>query len=94
MTDLRKAGRYFILMMAIAFASHAARAEVTGIEIASRTEVLAGKSFGDAGSYEKIIGKVHLAVDPGSAASIVARAMVRWDAAAQATPFAGKYLPT
>ena len=69
MTDLRKAGRYFILMMAIAFASHAARAEVTGIEIASRSDVLAGKSFGDAGSYEKIIGKVHFAIDPASPAN-------------------------
>jgi hypothetical protein len=69
MTDLRKAGRYFILMMAIAFASHAARAEVTGIEIASRSDVLAGKSFGDAGCYEKIIGKVHFAIDPASPAN-------------------------
>ena len=69
MTDLRNAGRYFILMMAIAFASHAARAEVTGIEIASRSDVLAGKSFGDAGSYEKIIGKVHFAIDPASPAN-------------------------
>jgi hypothetical protein len=69
MTDLGKAGRYFILMMAIAFASHAARAEVTGIEIASRTDVLAGKSFGNAGAYEKVIGKVHFAVDPASAAN-------------------------
>jgi Alpha/beta hydrolase domain len=69
MVHLRDAGRYFILMMAIAFASHAAQAEVTGIEIASRTDVLGGKPFGDAGAYEKIIGKVHFAVDPASPAN-------------------------
>jgi hypothetical protein len=69
MTDLRAAGRCFILILAIAFASHAARAEVIDIDIASRADVLAGKPFGDAGAYEKIIGKVHFAVDPASAAN-------------------------
>jgi Alpha/beta hydrolase domain len=68
MVHLRDAGRYFILVMAVAFASHAARAEVTGIEIASRADVLAGKPFG-AGAYEKIIGKVYFAVNPASAAN-------------------------
>ena len=42
----------------------AARAEVTGIDIASRTDVLAGKTFGAAGPYEKIVGTVHFALDP------------------------------
>ena len=69
MVHLRDAGRYFILVMAVAFASHAARAEVTGIEIASRMDVLAGKPFGDVGAYEKIVGKVYFAVDPASAAN-------------------------
>src|SRR5215470_1873149 len=69
MVHLRDAGRYFILMIAVAFASHAARAEVTGIEIASRADVLAGKPFGDVGAYEKIIGKVYFAVDPASTAN-------------------------
>ena len=48
----------------VAFAGHVARAEVARIEIASRTEVLGGKSFGTAGAYEKIIGKVFFSVDP------------------------------
>jgi hypothetical protein len=67
MIDLRQAGRCFILAMAIAITSHAARAEVIGIDIVSRADVLAGKPFGDAGAYEKIVGKVHFAVDPASA---------------------------
>lgn len=41
-----------------------AEARVDRIEILSRTEVLSGKAFGDAGSYEKIIGKVHFKIDP------------------------------
>jgi len=69
MVHLRDAGRYFILMITVVFASHAARAEVTGIEIASRADVLAGKPFGDVGAYEKIVGKVYFAVDPASAAN-------------------------
>src|SRR5215471_17354295 len=41
-----------------------AQAEVTRIEIASRTDVLSGKPFGAAGTYEKIVGKVFFALDP------------------------------
>jgi hypothetical protein len=44
--------------------SSSAHAEVTQIEVTSRTDVLAGKPFGDAGAYEKIVGKVHYALDP------------------------------
>jgi hypothetical protein len=69
MIDLSHTWRCFILMLVIAFASHVARAEVTGIEIASRADVLDGKSFGDVGAYEKIIGKVRFAVDPASPAN-------------------------
>jgi hypothetical protein len=36
----------------------ATRAEVTRVEITSRQDVLAGKAFGTAGAYEKLIGKV------------------------------------
>jgi hypothetical protein len=48
----------------IACAAHGAQAEVTRVEIASRTDVLGGKPFGDTGAYEKIIGKVLFSVDP------------------------------
>ncbi|HLH93676.1 MAG TPA: alpha/beta hydrolase domain-containing protein [Xanthobacteraceae bacterium] len=43
---------------------HGARAEVSRIEITSRTAVLDGKAFGSAGAYEKITGKVFFAIDP------------------------------
>jgi len=41
-----------------------ARAELTRIQVGSRTDVLAGKPFGTVGAYEKIIGKAFFAVDP------------------------------
>ncbi len=39
-------------------------AEVTKVSIERREDVLGGKSFGSAGPYEKIIGRVSFAVDP------------------------------
>lgn len=39
-------------------------AAVASIEITSRTDVLGGRSFGNAGAYECLIGKIHFAVDP------------------------------
>ncbi len=50
-------------------ATGAARAEMTRIEIDSRTDVLAGKPFGAAGPYEKIVGKVYYALDPTAPAN-------------------------
>ena len=41
-----------------------ARAELTRVEITSRTDVLGGKPFGPAGAYQKITGKAHFSVDP------------------------------
>jgi hypothetical protein len=57
-------GRALIAIAVIACATHAALAEVTRIEIASRTDILGGRPFGAAGAYEKIAGKVHFSVDP------------------------------
>jgi hypothetical protein len=54
---------------AVLFVLHAsfpARAEVTRIEITARTDLLDGKPFGSAGPYQKLIGKVFFAVDPGN----------------------------
>lgn len=48
----------------LVYASLGAQAEVTRIEIASRADVLDGKSFGSAGTYQKLVGKVFFAVDP------------------------------
>src|SRR5260370_25660304 len=54
-----------LTMIALAaFALGSAQAEVSRVEIASRTDVLGGKLFGAAGAYEKIVGKVFFALDP------------------------------
>lgn len=39
-------------------------AKVERVEILSRSDVLAGRPFGLAGSYEKVVGRVHFLVDP------------------------------
>ena len=57
-------GTLLLMLIAIMAWCDAARAEVSRIEIASRTDVLGGKPFGDVGAYEKIVGKVFFAVDP------------------------------
>ncbi len=41
-------------------------AEVVRVEIQSRADVLSGREFGLAGAYEKLVGKVHFAVDPSN----------------------------
>jgi Alpha/beta hydrolase domain len=46
-------------------------AEVVRIEIQSRTDVLSGKSFGDAGAYEKLVGKVYFEIDPANSANTI-----------------------
>jgi hypothetical protein len=51
----------FLLFFLSAFSLPAA---VTRVEISSRADLLAGKSFGLAGGYEKLRGKVYFAVDP------------------------------
>src|SRR5262245_44322897 len=53
-----------LIAAAVACWSYGAQAEVTRIEIASRTDVLSGKPFGASGAYEKIVGRVFFSVDP------------------------------
>jgi hypothetical protein len=50
-----------LLLMPVAGA-----AELTRIEIKVREDVLGGKSFGEVGPYEKIIGTAHFATDPAN----------------------------
>src|SRR5438034_3391154 len=45
------------------------RAEVVRVEVNSRADVLAGKSFGTAGPYERLSGKIYFAVDPRNSAN-------------------------
>ena len=68
MIDILRGAQFLLLTAGLACVS-AAQAEVTRIEIASRTDVLGGKSFGDTGPYEKIVGKVFFAVDPAHPAN-------------------------
>ena len=51
------------LIVTTLFATSAA-AEVVRVEVASRSDVAAGASYGAAGPYEKISGTLHFAVDP------------------------------
>ena len=41
-----------------------ASANVVRFDIEKREDILDGKSFGLAGAYEKIVGRVHFAIDP------------------------------
>jgi hypothetical protein len=53
-----------LVALVVALVPAMARADVTKIQISSRQDVLAGKSFGNVGPYEKLRGKVYFAVDP------------------------------
>src|SRR5262245_1487271 len=64
MIDVVRMARLLLPIALIGCVADVARAEVTRVEIASRADVLDGKPFGDAGPYEKIVGKVFFAVDP------------------------------
>ncbi len=48
----------------LACAAQSAVAEVVRFEILERKPFADGKSFGDAGPYERIVGRVHYAIDP------------------------------
>lgn len=52
-----------ILAAALAAASTVS-AEVVRVEVASRTDLVGGQPFGEAGAYEKVVGTIHFAVDP------------------------------
>ena len=46
-----------------------AQAEVARLEIQSRTPFAGGQSFGKAGPYERIVGRLHLEADPAALAN-------------------------
>ena len=54
-----------ILLMALAPAM--ARAEVTRVEITSRTDVMNGTTYGATGAYEQLVGRIYFAIDPKNA---------------------------
>ena len=59
MRSLLRAGSSFLILL---LAVLPLNARVVRVEIASRTDVLDGKSFGDAGAYERITGRVYFSV--------------------------------
>jgi hypothetical protein len=50
----------------VAFLASGAEAHVTRVEIVSRADVQDGRTFGLAGAYERIIGRVYFAADPAN----------------------------
>jgi hypothetical protein len=58
--------RLAVLGLFLLLAPAPGRAEVTRVDILRREDVLAGRSFGNAGAYEKLVGKVYFAVDPNN----------------------------
>ena len=60
---MRKRTFLFVSILT-AFSIAAIQARVERVEILSRGDILDGKLFGDAGAYEKIVGKIHFAVKP------------------------------
>jgi hypothetical protein len=55
---MRQTGWVLRLLLILVWVSAPLQARVTRVEIESRTDVLAGKSFGDAGPYERLIGQI------------------------------------
>ncbi len=53
-----------VALLLVIFLPAGLEAKVARIEILSRTDVLGGRPFGLAGPYEKVVGRVHFAVDP------------------------------
>jgi hypothetical protein len=54
----------FILALVAGLAATPLSAEVVRIDVQSRSDVAGGQSFGAAGPYEKLAGKIFFAVDP------------------------------
>src|SRR5215472_6581926 len=56
--------RYALAAAVLAATASFANAKVVRIEIGMRSDVLAGKEFGNVGSYEEIAGRVFYSLDP------------------------------
>lgn len=56
--------RAILWMTSLLIVPATGRAEVVRFEILKREPFADGKSYGDAGAYERIVGRVHYAIDP------------------------------
>ncbi len=61
--------RFCLILAGVVFLSAPAVAEVVRVEVQSREDILDGRSFGLAGAYEKIAGRVYFALDPTNPAN-------------------------
>ncbi|MBA3882322.1 MAG: hypothetical protein H0X73_06290 [Chthoniobacterales bacterium] len=64
---MRRSIRALVFATLLWLVARPGEARVDRVEVLSRADVLEGKAFGDAGAYEKLIGKVHFAVKPEAA---------------------------
>jgi len=58
--------RFVTVLLFLTMFSAASPARVVRVEITSRSDIQEGKPFGNAGPYEKIVGRVYFAVDPAN----------------------------
>ena len=58
-------------LLASFFVVTLAHAAVVRLDVKERSDILDGKSFGNAGAYERIIGKAYFAINPKLAANPV-----------------------
>jgi hypothetical protein len=59
---MRQPSRLILSLLALLLAAFPLHARVLRVEVATRTDVLDGKSFGDAGAYERITGRVYFSL--------------------------------
>jgi hypothetical protein len=58
--------RFVMIILFFITFSATSPARVVSVEITSRTDIQNGKPFGNAGPYERIVGRVHFAVNPAN----------------------------
>src|SRR5260370_14132377 len=63
----RRAARWgLVAMISSVIGPAVAGEEVSRVEIASRRDVAAGRSFGSVGPYERLTGKIYFVIDPAN----------------------------
>jgi len=82
----------FTAAVLILFLSVVTEAHVVRLRVERRETVLNGKSFGAAGAYEKLIGKVEFALDPATNSGIVDLPLARRNARGEVEFTADFYL--
>ena len=63
LSRMRRSARFCSLFLALALTSVFLEARVVRVDVSSRSDVLQGQKFGDAGSYERIVGRVYFSVE-------------------------------